>query len=88
MRSDGRTDKANVVGANVPKNGFKIHGVGFVEWIRLAQDWVHWRALVNAVLNLLVPFKGGEFLDYLRKYLLLWNFSASWNQSLFSGYVF
>jgi hypothetical protein len=26
-----------------------------VDWIDLAQDWDQWRALVNIVMNLLVP---------------------------------
>jgi hypothetical protein len=29
-------------------------GLGGVDWIDLAQDKVRWRALVNAVMNLLV----------------------------------
>jgi hypothetical protein len=30
-------------------------GVSVVDWIRLAQDRYRWRALVNSVMNLLVP---------------------------------
>ena len=30
-------------------------GCGVMDWIELAQDWNRWQALVNAVMNLLVP---------------------------------
>jgi len=30
-------------------------GCGGMNWIDLAQDWDRWRALVNAVMNLLFP---------------------------------
>jgi hypothetical protein len=30
-------------------------GIDGVNWIQLAQDRVHWRALVNTVMNLRVP---------------------------------
>ena len=30
-------------------------GFGVMDWIQLAQDRERWRALVNAVMNLLVP---------------------------------
>jgi hypothetical protein len=33
-----------------------------VYWIDMAQDRDQWRALVNTVLNLLVPYNAGEFL--------------------------
>jgi hypothetical protein len=35
-------------------------GWGDVDWIGLAQDRDRWRALVNLVLNLLVPYNAGK----------------------------
>jgi hypothetical protein len=33
-----------------------------VDWIDLAQDRDQWRALVNTVMNLLLPYNVGKFL--------------------------
>ena len=38
-------------------------GCWSTNWIELAEDRDRWRALVNAVMNLRVPVKCGEFLD-------------------------
>jgi len=32
------------------------------DWIEVAQDWYRWRAVVNAVMNLWVPYNAGNFL--------------------------
>jgi hypothetical protein len=37
-------------------------GFGGVDWIDLAQDRDRWQALVNVVMNLLVPQNAGSFL--------------------------
>jgi hypothetical protein len=38
-------------------------GRGDVDWIGLAQDRDRWRALVNSVLNLLVPQNAGKLFE-------------------------
>ena len=38
-------------------------GCGVMDWIDLAQDRDRWWGLVNAVMNLQVPYNAGEFLD-------------------------
>jgi hypothetical protein len=37
-----------------------------MNWIDLAHDRDRWWTLLNAVMDLRVPEKSGEFLDYLR----------------------
>jgi hypothetical protein len=42
------------VGGNI-KMDLRDIGLDGVNWIRLAQDGVHWRAFVSTVMNLRVP---------------------------------
>jgi hypothetical protein len=37
-------------------------GIGGTEWIELAQDRYKWRTLLNAVMNIRVPYNLGSFL--------------------------
>jgi len=34
-----------------------------MDWIKVAQDKGKWRALVNAVMNLPIPYSAGNFLN-------------------------
>jgi hypothetical protein len=45
------------------KMGMQEVKLGGMDWIKLAQDRSRWLELVNAVMNLRVPQKCGEFLD-------------------------
>ena len=40
--------------------------MGGMDWIDLAQDKYRWRAVVNAVMDLLVPENVGNFLTEIR----------------------
>jgi hypothetical protein len=47
---------------------------GGIDWINLAWDRDHWRSLVNAIINLRVPYNVGKFLTGLTT----GSFSAPW----------
>jgi hypothetical protein len=43
------------------KMDLRVVGCGDVDWIELVQDRNRWRTLVNAVMNLRVPYNAGNF---------------------------
>jgi hypothetical protein len=53
---------------------------GVVDWIKITQNWIQWQALVNTVINLQVPIKGGTLLDKVSDYQLFRKYPASWSQ--------
>jgi hypothetical protein len=53
---------------------------GGMDWFAVAQDRDRWRALVNAVMNLQVKIKFGEFFDWLRTFQFLRKDSVPWSQ--------
>jgi hypothetical protein len=50
-------------GDNV-KMDFSEIGWGGMDWVRLAEDRGEWRALVDTVVNLRVPYNVGKFSSY------------------------
>jgi len=51
------------------KMDFKEVVGGCGDWMELAYDRDRWRTLVSTVMNIRVPKKCGEFLDYLENQL-------------------
>jgi hypothetical protein len=60
------------------KMDFREIGWDGMDWIDLAQDRDHWRAVVNTVMNLLGSIKCWEFLEWLSDWRLLNRDSAPW----------
>jgi hypothetical protein len=45
------------------KIGLREAGWDDMDWIDLAQDRDQWRALVNTIMNILIPYNSGNFLS-------------------------
>ena len=55
-------------------------GCGYMEWIGLARDRDRWRILVSAVMNLRVPWNGGNFLTDCKPVNFSKKDSAPWSK--------
>jgi hypothetical protein len=52
---------------------------GVVGWIHVTPDCYKWRALVNTVMNLWVPYKYWKFTEYLSDWRVLKKVFTSWS---------
>ena len=62
LRERDRLGDPGVDGRIILRWIFRKWDVGAIDWIELAQDRDRWQALVNAVMNLRVPYNAGNFL--------------------------
>jgi hypothetical protein len=78
LREGNRLENPGVDERMVLKWIFKNWDGGDIAWIVVAQNVDKWRALVNAVMNLLSYIKRGEFLDWPRTCKDIRKNSAPW----------
>jgi hypothetical protein len=59
-KPEGNYENQNVGGDNI-KMDLREIGWDGMDWIDVSQDRDQWRALVNTVMNLRVPYNAGKF---------------------------
>ena len=63
MKERDELGDPSIDGSLILKWNFRKWYMEGVDWIELAEVWDSWRTLVNAVMNLRVPYNVGNFLS-------------------------